>query len=50
MNPIGPVLGVVVKSARGTAIFGINDKFVGGFHVAERVVSGLSRLSLRTCP
>ena len=50
MNPISPVLGVVVKSAHGAAIFGINNKFVGGFHVAERVVSGTITAFIENLP
>jgi homopolymeric O-antigen transport system ATP-binding protein len=37
---ITPVLGVTIKNALGMAIFGVNNKFIGGYNFAERASSG----------
>jgi hypothetical protein len=47
---ISPVLGVVIKNSHGIAIFGVNNKFIGGYRFEKRVVSGLISCTLNDLP
>ncbi len=49
-NPITPVLGLVIKNSHGVAIFGVNNKFIGGYRFAERVGSGVISCTLDELP
>jgi lipopolysaccharide transport system ATP-binding protein len=40
-KPICPVLGVVAKTSQGWRVFGVNNRFVGGYRFETPVASGL---------
>ena len=49
-KPISPVLGVIIKNSHGIAIFGVNNKFIGGYRFEKRVASGLISCTLNDLP
>ncbi len=50
VSPINPVLGVVVKTAMGAAVFCVNNLFIGGYSFAERPKSGSISCKFDTIP
>lgn len=49
-NPITPVLGLVIKNSHGAAIFGVNNKFIGGYRFEKRVPAGVISCRLDDLP
>jgi homopolymeric O-antigen transport system ATP-binding protein len=49
-NPIIPVLGLVIKNSHGVAIFGVNNKFIGGYRFEKRTTAGVISCRLDDLP
>jgi hypothetical protein len=49
-NPIIPVLGLVIKNSHGVAIFGVNNKFIGGYRFEKRITAGVISCRLDDLP
>jgi lipopolysaccharide transport system ATP-binding protein len=49
-KPICPVLGVVVKASQGWRIFGVNNRFVGGYRFEAPVASGVITCTIERVP
>jgi len=48
--PMQPVLGIVFKSAQGMPLFGVNNRFVGGYHFSEAVSKGTMTCDFEKIP
>jgi lipopolysaccharide transport system ATP-binding protein len=49
-SPINPVLGLVVKTSLGAAVFSVNNLFIGGYCFAERPKAGSISCSFDSMP
>ncbi len=49
-TPFSPILGIVIKSARGQPVLGLNNRFAGSGPFISRVSSGLVRCNLGDLP
>jgi lipopolysaccharide transport system ATP-binding protein len=47
---ISPVIGIVVKNSQGAAVFGVNNRFIGGYQFHDRVNSGTLTTTLEALP
>ena len=49
-GPFCPVLGVVVKTSQGWRVFGINNRFVGGYRFEEAITRGTITCNIDELP
>jgi lipopolysaccharide transport system ATP-binding protein len=49
-KPMQPVLGIVFKSAQGMPLFGVNNRFVGGYRFSEAVSKGTMTCDFEKLP
>jgi lipopolysaccharide transport system ATP-binding protein len=49
-NPLRPVLGLVVKTAQGWPVVGINNRFVGGYQFEEPLKQGTITCTIDSLP
>ena len=49
-NPITPVLGLVIKNSHGVSIFGVNNKFIGGYRFEKSIAAGVITCRLDDLP
>jgi lipopolysaccharide transport system ATP-binding protein len=49
-RPITPVIGLVLKNSHGVALFGVNNKFIGGYRFDRRVAAGVISCTLNDLP
>jgi lipopolysaccharide transport system ATP-binding protein len=49
-RPISPVLGVVIKNSHGVRVFGVNNRFIGGYRFEKRVGSGVITCTVNSLP
>ena len=49
-RPLCPVLGVVVKSSQGWRIFGVNNRFIGGYRFETPVSNGVITCNIDHIP
>jgi lipopolysaccharide transport system ATP-binding protein len=49
-EPISPVLGIVIKNARGVPIIGFNNKYIGGYRFDQRVRCGTVSCHIDSVP
>jgi lipopolysaccharide transport system ATP-binding protein len=45
-RPVTPVMGIVVKNSHGVAIFGVNNKFIGGYRFEGPTTAGIISCTL----
>jgi lipopolysaccharide transport system ATP-binding protein len=49
-RPVSPVIGMVIKNSHGVAIFGVNNKFIGGYQFERRTTSGTISCTVSDLP